>query len=56
MPSKPALSGVCAITAPPCAWTSRSPREPSLPVPDSTMATARERASWASERKKWSIG
>ncbi|MFT3841644.1 MAG: hypothetical protein QM723_31940 [Myxococcaceae bacterium] len=56
MPSNWALSVSCTITRPPASCTSRMPREPSLPPPESTIATARAPQSCASERKKMSIG
>ena len=50
--SKPA----CAMVRPPCSLTVRSPRAPSLPVPDSTMLTAQSPWSSASEVKNVSMG
>ena len=41
---------------PPSALIARRPSVPSEPVPDSTTPIARPSASFASERKKWSIG
>ena len=46
----------CTMTTPPASWMSRMPREPSVPPPDSTIATARAPQSWASDRKKTSMG
>lgn len=56
MPSKAEDSSFCAMTSPPDWWMSRVPREPSDPVPESTMATARLPASCARERKNRSMG
>ena len=52
MPLNCAVSGLSQKTTPPARLTSWMPREPSLPLPDSTTATARSPASCASERKK----
>ena len=56
MPSYSVDSGFWAMTMPPSPLIARTPRVPSLPVPESTMPMARSRWSWASERKKKSIG
>ena len=56
MPSYSADSGSCAIAMPPSPLIARRPSVPSLPVPESTMQMARSCWSWASERKKKSIG
>ena len=56
IPSNWALSTSWTITSPPASWTSRIPRDPSLPPPERTTATARGPQSWASDRKKMSIG
>jgi hypothetical protein len=56
MPSNFADSGDCAMVMPPLALTSRMPMAPSDAVPDSTIATARSRATSASELKNPSIG
>ena len=49
-------SSSCTMTRPPASWTARTPRDPSLPPPDRTIATARGPQSCASERKKTSMG
>ena len=56
IPSNVAESTSCTITRPPASFTARTPRMPSLPVPDSTIATERSPWSSASERRKKSIG
>ena len=56
IPSNLAVSGSCTTTNPPAWRMSRTPRDPSLPVPDRMTATARSPASWATDRRKWSIG
>ena len=56
MPWKRAPSGGWHRTRPPASWTSRMPREPSLPAPERMMATERRPMSCASDRKKWSMG
>jgi len=37
MPDWPAVSGACAITMPPAAFTARAPSVPSVPVPERMM-------------------
>ena len=56
MPSKAEDSSLWTMTSPPDWWMSTIPREPSLPVPESTMATARLPMSCARERKNTSMG
>ena len=56
MPSYSEEAGFWAMTMPPSPLMARTPSVPSLPVPESTMPIARSRWSWASERKKKSIG
>ena len=56
MPSYSVDSGFWAMAMPPSPLIARTPRVPSLPVPESTMQMARSRWSWARERKKKSIG
>jgi len=56
MPSNSAVSGSCTMTTPPASLMCRMPREPSLPVPDSTMPTARSFRSAARDLKNRSIG
>ena len=56
MPSYSVESGFWAMTMPPSPLMARTPRVPSLPVPESTMQMARSCWSWARERKKKSIG
>ena len=56
MPSYSVESGSWAMTMPPSPLMARTPRVPSLPVPERTMPIARSRWSWASDRKKKSIG
>jgi hypothetical protein len=56
MPSKRALSGRCTSTRAPASRRVTIPREPSLPVPESTTPTAALPASRARERKKVSMG
>ena len=48
--------GLSQNTTPPALLISWMPREPSLPLPERTTATARSPTSCASERKKRSIG
>lgn len=56
MPSYSVDSGFWAMTIPPSPLTTRIPRDPSLPVPESTMQIACSCRSWAGERKKKSMG
>ena len=56
MPSNSVEAGFCAMTMPPSPLIARTPWAPSLPVPERTMPMARSRCSWASERKKKSMG
>lgn len=51
-----AVSGLSQKTTLPALLISWIPRDPSLPLPGSTTATARSPASWASDGKKTSIG
>jgi len=54
MPSKRDDSTTWATVKPPCSLTARMPTAPSLPLPESTTATALSPWSSASERKKGS--
>ena len=56
MPSNAAVSTLSARTTPPAVLTETMPCDPSLPLPERTMATARGPASAASERKNTSMG
>ncbi len=56
MPSNSLDAVFCAITMPPASLMARTPRVPSLPVPESTMPMANSRWSSARDWKKKSIG
>jgi len=56
IPSNLDDASLWTITSPPASWMSRTPREPSLPVPDRMIPTAAAPRSPASERRNWSMG
>ena len=56
MPSYSVEAGFWAMTMPPSPLMARTPKVPSLPVPERTMQMARSCWSWARERKKKSMG